>query len=208
MFRLQAVRQLLPGRAGDAAKALDSALQLGDKAVFEGRDAVENLRCASLDDRDLVTSLTTLGAELGAEIEHQSAPQYELLIEGRPRQLTAVVRDEGYRILREAARNAYRHAQAQRIETEVTFADAELRIRLRDNGVGIDPQILARGQKPGHWGLLGMRERTQYLGGHLDVWSEKNAGTEIELRIPADIAYSKPRRPASRGLRNLFLSSG
>jgi signal transduction histidine kinase len=208
MFRLQAVRQLLPGRAGDAAKALESALQLGDKAVFEGRDAVENLRSSSLDDRDLVTSLTTLGVELGVETEHQPAPHYGLLIEGRPRQLTAVVRDEAYRIVREAARNAYRHAQAQEIETEVTFADAELRIRVRDNGVGIDPRILANGKKPGHWGLPGMRERIGALGGHLYVWSESSAGTEIELRIPADIAYSEPGRSASDLLRNLFRAPG
>jgi signal transduction histidine kinase len=208
MFRLQAVRQLLPGRAGDAVESLDSALQLGDQAIFEGRDAVENLRSASFEDRDLMTSLRALGGELGVEIEHQPAPQYGLLIEGRPQQLTAVVRDEAYRIVREAARNAYRHAQAQHIETEVTFADAELRIRVRDNGVGIDSQILARGQKPGHWGLLGMRERIEILGGHLDVWSEINAGTEIELRIPAAIAYSKPHRSAFTLLRNLFRSSG
>jgi signal transduction histidine kinase len=204
MFRLQAVRQLLPGRADDAAKSLDSALQLGDQAIFEGRDAVENLRSASIDDPDFATSLRTLGVELGVESERQPAPQYGLLIEGRPRQLTAVVRDEAYRIVREAARNAYRHAQAQKIEIEVTFTDAELRIRVRDNGVGIDPKILARGQKPGHWGLPGMRERIEALGGHLYVSSEGNAGTEIELRVPADIAYSEPPVSAFTQLGNLF----
>jgi signal transduction histidine kinase len=208
MFRLQAVRQLLPVRVSDAEKALDSALQLGDQAIFEGRDAVENLRSSSLDDRDLTTSISTLGVELGAEIEHQPAPQYELLIEGRPRQLAPVVRDEVYRIVREAARNAYRHAQARRIETEVAFADAELRIRVRDNGRGIDPQVLAHGQKPGHFGLPGMRERIDALGGRFNVWSEIDAGTEIELRIPADVAYSKPRRSAYTRFRNLLRSSG
>ena len=115
MFRLQAVRQLLPGRAGDAAKSLESALQLGDQAIVEGRGAVENLRAASFDDRDLATSLETLGAELGVEIERQSQPRYGLVIEGRPRKLTPAVRDEAYRIAREAARNVYRHAHAQHI---------------------------------------------------------------------------------------------
>ncbi|HEY2676662.1 MAG TPA: two-component regulator propeller domain-containing protein [Steroidobacteraceae bacterium] len=205
MFRLQAVRHLLPGRPGDAATSLDSALQSGDQAIFEGRDAVENLRSASFEDGDLTSSLRRLGAELGIEIEHHPAPHYGLLIEGAPRQLTAVVRDEGYRIVREATRNAYRHAQAQHIEVEVTFADAELRIRVRDDGVGIDPQILAHGQKPGHWGLPGMRERVKTLGGDLKVSSEGNAGTEIELRIPADFAYSEPRNSA---FRDLFRSPG
>ena len=192
MFRLQAVRQLLPGRAAEAATFLDSALQLGDQAIVEGRGAVENLRSESFDDRDLATSLGTLGAELRVEIERQPGPQYGLVVEGKPRQLTPLVRDEAYRIVREAVRNAYQHADAQRIETEITFGDADLSIRVRDDGAGIDPQILARGRRPGHWGLPGMRERSERLGGQLYVWSQKDAGAEIELRIPAGIAYAEP----------------
>ena len=204
MFRLQAVRQMLPGRPGDAARSLESALQLGDQAIVEGRDAVENLRAASFDDRDLAASLETLGAELGVEIERQPEPHYGLVVEGRPRQLTPVVRDEAYRIVREAARNAYQHAAAHHIEAEVTFGDADLSIRVRDDGIGIDPQILARGRRPGHWGLPGMRERSERLGSHLDVWSERSAGTEVELRIPADIAYLEPRRSSFARLKNLL----
>ena len=207
MFRLQAVRQLLPGRPDDAAKSLESALQVGDQAIVDGRDAVEHLRSASLDDRDLATSLGTLGAELGNEIEPQSRPHYGLVVEGRPRQLKSGVRDEAYQIVREAARNAYQHAAAHHIETEVTFADADLSIRVRDDGVGIDPQILARGRRPGHWGLPGMRERSESLGGRLYVWSERNAGTEVELRIPAEIAYSEPRRSSIARLKSLLRSS-
>jgi signal transduction histidine kinase/ligand-binding sensor domain-containing protein len=204
MFRLQAVRQLLPGRAGDAAKSLESALQLGDQAIVEGRGAVENLRAASFDDRDLIMSLETLGTELGVEIERQSETHYGLVIEGRPRQLTSVVRDEAYRIVREAARNAYQHANAHHVETEVTFGESDLSIRVRDDGVGIDPQILARGRRSGHWGLPGMRERAETLGAQLFVWSERKAGTEIELRIPANIAYSEPRRSLFTRLKNIF----
>jgi signal transduction histidine kinase len=183
MFRLQAVRQLLPERPGDAAKFLDSAMQVGDQAIGEGRDAVQNLRSSSFDDRDLATSLSALGTELGAGIDPPSKPQYRVVVEGRPRELTAVVRDEAYRIAREAVSNAYQHAKAGHIETEVTFGDADLTIRVRDDGIGVDPQILARGQRPGHWGLPGMRERSESFGGHLHVWSEGNAGTEVELRI-------------------------
>jgi signal transduction histidine kinase/ligand-binding sensor domain-containing protein len=204
MFRLQAVRQLLPGRVGDAAKSLDSALQLGDQAIVEGRHAVENLRATSFDDRDLATSLQTLGAELGVDIERQSQTHYGLVIEGRARPLTPLVRDEAYRIVREAARNAYHHANAHHIETEVTFGEAELRMRVRDDGVGIDPEILARGRRSGHWGLPGMSERSETLGGQLYVWSERNAGTEVELRIPANIAYSEPRKSLFTRLKNLF----
>jgi signal transduction histidine kinase/ligand-binding sensor domain-containing protein len=207
MFRLQAVRQLLPGRPGDAAKSLESALHLGDQAIVEGRDAVENLRATSFDERDLATSLRTLGAELHAEIEQQPEPDFGLVVEGRPRQLTAAVRDEAYRIVREAARNAYRHAHARQIEIEVAYGDALFSVRVRDDGVGIDPQTLERGRRPGHWGLPGMRERSESLGGQLFVWSESNAGTEVELRIPADIAYSAPRGPSFARLKDLLRSS-
>ena len=206
MFRLQAVRQLLPERPGDAAKILDSAMQVGDQAIGGGRDAVQNLRSSSFDDRDLATSLSALGTELGAGIEPPSKPEYQVVVEGRRRELTAVVRDEAYRIAREAVSNAYQHAKAGHIETEVTFGDVDLTIRVRDDGIGVDPQILARGQRPGHWGLPGMRERSESFGGQLHVWSEGNAGTEVELRIPADIAYSEPRRSSFAGLKNLLRS--
>jgi signal transduction histidine kinase/ligand-binding sensor domain-containing protein len=207
MFRLQAVRQLLPERAGDAAKSLDSAMQAGDQAIGEGRDAVENLRSSSFDDRDLATSLSALGTELGAGIDHLSESSYRVVVEGRPRELTAVVRDEAYRIAREAVSNAYRHAKAGHIETEVTFGDADLIIRVRDDGIGVDARILARGQRPAHWGLPGMRERSESLGGQFNLWSERKAGTEVELRIPADVAYSEPRKSSFTRLKNLLRSS-
>jgi signal transduction histidine kinase/ligand-binding sensor domain-containing protein len=196
MFRLQAVRQLLPERPADATNVLDSAMQLGDQAIVEGRDAVQNLRSSSFDDRDLATSLGALGTELGGGIEPQSRPHYRVVVEGRLRDLTAVVRDEAYRIAREAVRNAYQHAKAGHIEAEVTFSDEDLTIRVRDDGIGVEPQILAHGQRPDHWGLPGMRERSARLGGRLDVWSERDTGTEIELRIPARIAYAPT--PTSR----------
>jgi signal transduction histidine kinase len=208
MFRLQAVRQLLPERPGDAAKSLDSAMEVGDQAIGEGRDAVQNLRSSSFDDRDLATSLSALGTELGAGIDPSSKPEYRVVVEGKPRELTAVVRNEAYRIAREAVCNAYQHAKARRVETEITFGDADLTIRVRDDGIGVDAQILARGERPGHWGLPGMRERSESFGGHLHVWSQGNAGTEVELRIPAGIAYSMPRRSSFAGLKALLRPSG
>jgi signal transduction histidine kinase/ligand-binding sensor domain-containing protein len=205
MFRLQAVRQLLPERAGDAVQSLDSAMQVGDQAIGEGRDAVENLRSTFFEDQDLATSLSVLGTELGAGIDPLSKPQYRLVVEGRRRELTAVVRDEAYRIAREAVCNAYQHAKAGHIETEVAFGDIDLTIRVRDDGIGVDERILARGQRPGHWGLPGMRERSEGLGGHLHVWSEQNAGTEVELRIPARVAYAQPQGSIASRLRGVWL---
>ena len=205
MFRLQAVRQLLPERPGDAATILDSAMQVGDQAIGEGRDAVQNLRSSSIDDSDLVPSLSAIGAELAAGIGPAPKPEYRVIVEGKPCELTAVIRNEAYRITREAVCNAYQHAKASHIETEVTFGDVDLTVRVRDDGLGVDPQILARGQRPGHWGLPGMRERSESFGGRLHVWSEGNAGTEVELRIPAQVAYARPLASLSSRLRDFWL---
>ena len=92
MFRLQAVRQLLP--PGDAAKSLDSAMQVGDQAIGEGRDAVQNMRSSSFNKRDLMTSLSALGTEFPTAIDSPSNPRYRVVVEGRLRALTAIVRGE------------------------------------------------------------------------------------------------------------------
>ena len=194
MFQLQAVRLLLPERAGEAAKSLDGALATADQAIAEGRDAVQSLRSSTFDDRDLPDSLGALHAELCVGISSSLKPDYRVVVEGRPRGLNPIVRDEAYRIVREAVLNAFQHASAEHIEVEVTFGEADLTLRVRDDGKGVDPQILRRGQRAGHWGLPGMRERSNSFGGRLNVWSEKNAGTEVELRISARIAYMRRTR--------------
>jgi ligand-binding sensor domain-containing protein/signal transduction histidine kinase len=208
MFRLQAVRQLLPERPGDAARFLDSALQVGDQAIGEGRDAVENLRSSTFEEGDLATALGALGAELAIGTEPQATPEYRVMVEGKPRELSPDVRDDIYRIAREAVRNAYQHANARHIETEITFGDTDLRVRVRDDGIGVDSTILAHGQRPGHWGLPVMRERTEGIGGRLKVWSERNAGTEVELWISATIAYTEPPISIFSWIRRLFYSAG
>jgi signal transduction histidine kinase len=207
-FRLQAVRELLPQRPAAAAESLDAALQMGDEAIGEGRDAVQNLRSATFEDGDLSTALGALGAELAVGTEAQATPEYRVVIEGQPRELHPDVGDDIYGIAREAVRNAYQHANARHIETEVTFGETDLSVRVRDDGIGVDPTILAGGQRAGHWGLPGIRERSERIGGRLNVWSERNAGTEVELRISAAIAYAEPPISTFSWIRRLFYSAG
>jgi ligand-binding sensor domain-containing protein/signal transduction histidine kinase len=208
MFRLQAVRQLLPERPGDAAQFLDSAMLVGDEAIGEGRDAVQNLRSSTFEESDLATVLGALGAELAVGMEPQATPEYRVIVEGQPRELSPTVRDHIYRIAREAVRNAYQHANARHIETEITFGDTDLSVRVRDDGIGVDSTVLARGQRAGHWGLPVMRERSESIGGRLKVWSERNAGTEVELCISAVIAYTEPSTSTSSWIRRLFYPAG
>jgi signal transduction histidine kinase len=112
------------------------------------------------------------------------------VIEGQARPLDAVVGDDVYFIAREALRNAINHGNATEIETELSFGDS-FSMRIRDNGVGIDAAVIREGQRVGHWGLPGMRERALSIGAKLRVWSERGAGTEIELTVPGSIAFTK-----------------
>jgi signal transduction histidine kinase len=196
MFRLQAVRDLLPGRASEAMQALDIALERGDKAIAEGRDTVSGLREPIMGDSDIAQALTALGKELAQQSGNGLVPCVRVLLEGKQRELNPMLRDEIYRIAREALRNAFLHARAQKIEAEITYSDSEFLLRVRDDGGGIDPEIADQGARAGHWGLPGMRERAKSFGGKLEVWSEHGAGTEIELSVPGAIAYGKsePRR--------------
>jgi signal transduction histidine kinase len=123
-------------------------------------------------------------------------------VEGESRDLAPIVRDEVHRIACEAVRNAFRHAQAGRIEVEIHYERRQLRLRVLDNGKGIDQKILGGGGRPGHFGLAGMQERAKLVGGRLIVSSRLEAGTEAELTIPASLAYAKAsaeRRSMSSG---------
>jgi signal transduction histidine kinase len=114
-------------------------------------------------------------------------------VEGERRELSPILQDEVYRIAREVLRNAFRHAHAHRIEAEIRYDAHEFRLRIRDDGEGMDAKVLAEGGRSGHWGLRGVRERAQRIGGQLDLWSEAGAGTEVQLIVPAAVAYEKGR---------------
>jgi anti-sigma regulatory factor (Ser/Thr protein kinase) len=101
---------------------------------------------------------------------------------------------ERTRIAREALSNAFRHANATQIEVDLRYAPRMLRLRVRDNGKGIDANVLNAGGRPGHWGLTGMEERARAIRTRLEIWSESSRGTEIELIAPASIAYITSER--------------
>ena len=107
-----------------------------------------------------------------------------------------MLRDEVYRIGREALVNAFRHSRAKSIEIELEYAASRLRVLVRDNGCGIDPQTLQSGRE-GHWGLPGMRERAERIGAKLHVWSSPAAGTEVELFVPSHVAFTISVAPAA-----------
>ncbi len=199
MLLFQNVRNLLPERPLEAARALDDALVRADQAIIEGRDAVLDLRSSTVVNHDLAQAMTALGEELASEDGKRNPVTFRVLVEGTPHSLDPILRDEIYRIAREALRNAFHYAQARRIEAEITYGVPLLRLRIRDDGDGIDPAVLDKGGLAGHWGLPGMRERAKHIGAQLNVWSGPGAGTEVELTIPGSIAYG--RSPTRAGFR-------
>ena len=191
MLRFQTVDEMLPACPLDAKKALEGALNRADQALIEGRDAITDMRTSKWVGHDLEKSMKALMAELNEELVTggRETVTFSVLVEGTPKTVRATLRDEIYRIARESLRNAFRHADARRIETEITYGKRFLRVRFRDDGKGIDPHVLEGGGRSGHWGLPGLRERAKHIGAQLEVWSELGAGTEVELSIPASIAY-------------------
>lgn len=133
-----------------------------------------------------------LGEDLAAEHGKEKAPEFCVQVQGTTRELHPLVRDDVYRIACEALRNVFRHAHAARTEVRIQYDPRQLRLRVRDNGKGIDPKFLEGGGRPGHYGLAGMHERAKLVGGKVAVWSELDSGTETELTIPASIAYARP----------------
>jgi signal transduction histidine kinase len=196
LLRLQAVSNVLPAQPKVARERIDSAIEQASAAITEGRDAVLELRSGELSTIDLVQSIGGLAKELLRSSTNENAPEIGTQVEGTPRDLNPMVRDEAYRIAAEALRNALLHSGGKRIEVEIRYDEQQLRLRIRDDGKGIEPSVLNRGHLPGHWGLRGMRERAKLVGGNLEVWSQLDSGTEVELTISASNAYAK--NPASR----------
>src|ERR1044071_5800522 len=137
------------------AKApLTKVQDLMARVIDEGRNAVRGLRSQDAASSDLQRAFAGMSDELDV------APDvaYHVVVEGRDRPLQPSIRDEVYRIGREAVVNAFRHSGASRIEVALEYGSRGLRVLVRDNGRGINSQVLRSGSD-GHWGLLGMRER-------------------------------------------------
>jgi signal transduction histidine kinase len=149
---------------------------------------VQGLRASTIEGNDFALTVSTLGEELESDSTYDRPP-FRVGVEGEARELRPILRDEIYKIAAEALRNAFRHAQARQIEVEIHYDNEQFRLRVRDDGKGIDPAILSSQSSKGHYGLPGMRERATLMGGKLVVWSEVDAGTELELRVPANTAY-------------------
>lgn len=203
LFQFQAARNLFAAGSERAMQVLDSTIDKTEQAIAEGRDAIRDIRSDTVAQNALPELLTMAGTELAESQGDQQLPTFAVTVEGERRRLSPIIQEEIYRIALELLRNAFRHANAHRIETEIRYDDGLLRLRIRDDGKGMDTKKLQEGSA-GHWGLRGVRERAERIGARLDLWSEPGAGTEFQLVIPAQVAYDgSGSSVASRLLRKV-----
>jgi signal transduction histidine kinase/streptogramin lyase len=187
ILKFQAISDEIPDDS-PTRETMERALDRADEVLIESRDRVKDLRISPAAGTDLPAAIGAMGAELAKE----QSTRFDLSVTGSPRALEPIVQEEALRIVQEALTNAFRHARAAKIETEIIYQRAELRLRVRDDGCGIEGAILDMG-RPGHWGLAGMRERAKKIRASFEVQSRPGAGTEIEIRVPARIAYARRR---------------
>jgi signal transduction histidine kinase len=193
LFEFQTARNLFSKRREEAIQTLDNAMSTGKKAIVEGRDAIQNLR-REAPQSDLAHLLRTAGHEIASsQISNDKRPIFRVAVEGPQQALSAVLQDQLYKVGHELLRNAFRHASASRIEVEIRYSNRLFRLRIRDDGKGMDRKVLNKDIIPGHWGLPGIEERAKEIGGRLTFWTGAGAGTEVELTVPARIAYAKSR---------------
>jgi signal transduction histidine kinase/ligand-binding sensor domain-containing protein len=184
VLNFQVVAGQLP-RDDDRRKRLEALLDQADQVIAQARDRVFNLRDRYTADVDLLGGLTTIGLELAAGTEIG----FSIASEGDVRRLSELLRAEVYMIGREALLNAFRHSGARSVDLQVACDSRGFVLSVCDNGVGLDAETQRSGSRPGHWGLVGMRERAERVRGRLEVLSEPDKGTQVRLLIPADVAF-------------------
>ena len=193
LLKFHAVTDMLADRPAEAG-LLKEALDQAERAITEGREAVQGLRSSTVVANGLAQQVGNLAELLSADQTEQAPPSFQIAVQGPSRDLIPLVRDEIYRIAREALLNAFQHARAGRIDVEIRYERRQFRLWVRDDGRGIDATVLAEGGCVGHFGLPGMRERASLAGGRLVIRSKSGAGTAVELTVPASRSYASTTR--------------
>jgi signal transduction histidine kinase/ligand-binding sensor domain-containing protein len=191
ILRFQAVLARIPEGGERPMQMMEQALERADQVLAEGRDRVYDLRKSTHASSDLPQALQAFAEELAQSADDT---QFRVTVEGAPRTLHPVVREETYRIGAEALTNAARHAVATYVDTEISYSRKGLTLRVVDNGRGFDAAMLNEGAPRGHFGVTGMRERARRIHARFEVSTRPGSGSAVEVRVPASIAYRVARR--------------
>jgi signal transduction histidine kinase/ligand-binding sensor domain-containing protein len=181
-----------------ARRSIQCARSIATSSLAEVRRSIWVLRAQAAKGEDgLVSSLEGSLKQLTADSDVLSIVE----VTGRPRGLPVEVERNMLRIAHEAVTNALRHSQAKTLAVELRFADEELQLRVRDDGCGFEPEKYLNGPRGEHFGLLGIRERAQSMGGEVSVWSRPAEGTEVACRLPYDCVDPMESADAPPGAR-------
>ncbi|GAA3926041.1 GAF domain-containing sensor histidine kinase [Actinomadura viridis] len=205
-FHLSAAEETLPEHHPEARAQIGHARRLCELAAAETRAAIGGLRPPVLDDLGLAAALATLAREAGQGLGGRALPR-----PGGPGDAAAEPRGEGldvtvavsgeledalpdhvqtalYRIAQEAVGNCLRHASASYVDLLLEHDHDRVRLMVKDDGVGFSPRAVAgrgrHGRRPDSYGLRGMAERAELLGGRVTVTSRPGVGTTVEAVIP------------------------
>ncbi|MFL6600478.1 MAG: two-component regulator propeller domain-containing protein [Steroidobacteraceae bacterium] len=204
ILRFQAVLARIPEGGERAMQMMEQALERADQVLAEGREHVYGLRRSTHASNDLPQALQALAKELAETADHT---KFRIIIEGAPRRLHPVVREEAYRIGAEALANAARHAVATHVDTEIAYSRKGLTLRVVDDGRGFDAAVLSEGAPRGHFGLSGMRERARRIRARFEVSTRPGSGSAVEVQVPASIAYEVLEAVGGAGGVRLALSA-
>lgn len=187
ILHFQVIADQLP-RSDPQRASMDAALDSADALMKQGRERVSDLRMGDSNE-ELASYFRSVGEALSAGHE----TRLHVSETGRARALHASAGAELKSIVGEALINAFRHAQASRVDLQIHYGERELQLEIHDDGRGIDAAVLAAGGRPGHWGMAGMKERALKLGGTLDITSTPGRGTHLAVTVPAALAYPATR---------------
>lgn len=167
---------------------LGRALELMRMGIDSGRGVLRGLRSPALPDGSLEMAFYQVRDDFASN----QRTRLRIVILGQTRPVEPAVLEQLYLIAREALLNALRHSEASKVEAEIEYLRRTLRVVVRDNGTGIDLQVLRSGQNS-HCGLTGMLETAASIGANIRIWSKQKVGTEVEVSVPLN-RTSRPKR--------------
>jgi signal transduction histidine kinase len=181
-MQLQLAADALPADSL-ARPHFERALAMLRQVVDEGKTAVRGLRSPGTDTHELEAAFSGVRDEFA----DAASIDFRVVVDGKSRPLSPLIRDEVYRIGRAALANAFRHSGSPSVEMQIGYR-AKLRVAVRDEGRGLDTRLLGSE-------LIAMRDRAEEIGAKFQVRSRRKAGTEVVLTVPGHIAFPPDDNP-------------
>jgi signal transduction histidine kinase len=128
-------------------------------------------------------------SELLHEVRPERGVRLRIFMDGKRQALRPPIQEQLFLIGREAVVNALRHSKATNIEVEVQYLRCSVRMFVRDNGCGINPDVVQK-ERDSYSGLHEMRDRADTIGAQFGIWSRPGAGTEVRIAVPSSVAMA------------------